>query len=70
MSDDKELYDRWLDLLGEYRRRFGHPAMSPAGGGVTDLSIADGTIALQEALERDEPFSDLDISDLPPDVLL
>lgn len=70
MTDDKELYDTWLDLLAQYRKRFGDPAMSPAGGGVTEMSIPDGITALREALERDEPFADLDVSDIPPDVLL
>lgn len=70
MSEDKELYDTWCSLLDEYCRRFGHPAMSPAGGGVTEMSIPDGITALREALERDEPFADLDVSDIPPDVLL
>ena len=70
MSEDKELYDTWCSLLDEYRQHFGHAPMSPAGGGVTEMSIPDGITALREALERDEPFADLDVSDIPPDVLL
>lgn len=70
MTDDKELYDTWCSLLDDYCRKFKHPAMSPAGGGVTGMSIPDGITALREALARDEPFADLDVSDIPPDVLL
>lgn len=73
MRDDvtrDELYDTWCGLLDEYCRHFGHPAMGPAGGGVAHMSIPDGVAALKDALERDEPFADLDIDWLPPDALL
>uniref|UniRef100_A0AAU8B270 Uncharacterized protein n=1 Tax=Dulem virus 32 TaxID=3145750 RepID=A0AAU8B270_9CAUD len=70
MTDEKELYDTWFELLGEYRIRFGHAPMSPNGGGVADMGYAEGIERLRDALERNEPFKELVIDDLPPDVLL